>query len=67
LFTAAILSNEGSRRVATWLTRKDFAAPEQILRNHGLDTHANRLADFRSEPEAAAHAIRAAMLSAVSR
>jgi hypothetical protein len=67
LFAAAILTNEGSRKVATWLTRQDFAKPEQILRDHGLTTHANRLADFGSEPAAAATAIRAAMLSAVSR
>jgi hypothetical protein len=67
LFAAAILVEAGAREVADWLNSGDFTAPERILRAHGLDVHANRLADFSTEPAAAASAIRFTMLAAVSR
>jgi hypothetical protein len=67
LFAAAILTGGGVQNVAAWINGENFTAPENILRAHGLDVHANRLADFRAEPPAAAVAIKTTMRSAVSR
>ena len=67
LFTAAILTSCGAGRVATWISDESFGEAEKILRSHGLATHANRLADFRTEPPNAKESIKATMLSAVTR
>jgi hypothetical protein len=66
LFAAAILTGGGAQNVAAWIGGDNFATAEEILRAHGLNTHANRLADFRTEPPKAKTSIKTTMLATVS-
>ena len=67
LLAAAMLTGQGAGAVAGWIARDATAEAEDILRAHGLDDQADRLAELRIEPRLAAGSIKATMTAALAR
>jgi hypothetical protein len=67
LRAAAILAGLDAEAAAGWVTRDATTEAEGILRAHGLDNEADRLAELRIEPRFTAESIKTAMTAALAR
>jgi len=67
LRAAAILAGLDAEAAAGWVTRDAITEAESILRAHGLDNEADRLAELRIEPRFTAESIKTAMMAALAR
>ena len=67
LLAAAMLAGQDAGTVARWIAQDAAAEAEDILRAHGLDDEADRLAELRIEPRHTADSIKAVMTATLAR